>query len=77
MTAIPLPTSEAPDGLGPELVKKPEGMPPLDVPWILARTGWLDEIMAMLAVMFDPHRFAAPDREVMALLISSLRRLGR
>jgi alkylhydroperoxidase family enzyme len=72
MTAIPLPTSREPDGLPPELVKKLEGGPPLNVPWMLARTGWLDEIMATLAVMFDPRRFPARDREIMALRISSL-----
>jgi 4-carboxymuconolactone decarboxylase len=69
---IPLPTRSDPDGLAPELVKKLEGMPPLNVPWMLARTGWLDEIMAALAAMFDPHGFPARDREVMALRISTL-----
>jgi hypothetical protein len=72
MTAIiPLPTSQEPDGLAPELVRKLESLPPLNVLWMLARPGWLDEIMAALAVMFDPHRFPARDREVMLLRISS------
>jgi len=47
-------------------------MPPLNVPWMLARTGWLDEIMATLAAMFDPHGFPARDREIIALRISTL-----
>jgi len=69
---IPLPTSSDPDGLAPELVKKLEGMPPLNVPWMLARTGWLEEIMATLAAMFRPQGFPARDREIMALRISTL-----
>jgi alkylhydroperoxidase family enzyme len=71
-TILPLPTSRDPDGLAPELVTKLESLPPLNVLWMLARTGWLDEIMATLAVMFDPRRFPARDREVMLLRISSL-----
>ncbi len=66
---LPLPTSHDPDGLAPDLVKRLEAMPPLNVLWMLARTGWLDEIMATLAVMFDPRQFPARDREVMILRI--------
>ena len=69
---IPLPTSSDPDGLAPGLVKKLEGMPPLNVAWMLARTGWLDEIMATLAAMFRPQGFPARDREIMVLRISTL-----
>jgi alkylhydroperoxidase family enzyme len=69
---IPLPTRSDPDGLTPELVKELEGLPPLNVPWMLARTGWLDEIMTTLAAMFDPQGFPARDREIMALRISTL-----
>jgi hypothetical protein len=68
---IPLPTGRNPDGLAPELVNKLEGMPPLNVLWMLARTGWLDEIMATFAAMFDPQGFAARDREIMVLRCST------
>ena len=68
---IPLPSRRDPDGVAPEVVRKLEGMPSLNVPWMLARTGWLDEIMATLAAMFDPNGFPARDREIMALRISA------
>ena len=68
---IPLPTSQDPDGLPPELLVKLRGMPPLNVLWMLARTGWLDQILAALAVMFDPKDFPPRDREVMMLRIAA------
>ena len=69
---IPLPTARDPDGLAPELVKRLEGLPPLNVMWMLARTGWLDEIRAVLAGMFDPGQFPPRDREVMMFRIAAL-----
>lgn len=69
---IPLPTAQNPDGLTPAQVEELQTMPPFNVLWMLARTGWLDQIMALLAVMFKPGDFPARDREIMVLRISHL-----
>ena len=69
---IPLPTTQTADGLTPAQVAKLQTMPQFNVLWMLARTGWLNEIIALLAVMFKPDDFPQRDRETMVLRISSL-----
>lgn len=69
---IPLPTAQNPNGLTPAQVAKLQTMPQFNVLWMLARTGWFNEIIALLAVMFKPNDFPQRDRETMVLRISSL-----
>jgi len=71
MTTLPLPTPEDPADLDPAIVAQLEGMPHLNVLWMLGRTGWLDVITAALAKMFTEDQFPARDREVMILRIAA------
>ena len=64
---IPLPTAQNPNGLTPAQVAKLQTMPQFNVLWMLARTGWFNEIIALLAVMFKPNDFPQRDRETMVL----------
>jgi alkylhydroperoxidase family enzyme len=71
MTPLPLPTPEDASDLDPAIVAQLEGMPHLNVLWMLGRTGWLDVITAALAKMFTEDQFPARDREVMILRIAA------
>ena len=71
MMILPIPTPEAPDGLDPGVTAQLETMPPLNVLWMLGRTGWLEVISAALSRMFDPGQFPAADRETMILRIAA------
>jgi hypothetical protein len=73
---LPLPTVENPDGLPPALVERLGKLSPLNVLWMLARTGWLDQILAALGAVFDPKAFPARDREIMILRIASFLHVG-
>jgi hypothetical protein len=71
MPILPLPTIDDPDGLDPLVVKKLKTMPSLNVLWMLGRTGWLDDISALLSQMFDSAQFPPRDREAMILRIAA------
>ncbi len=64
---LPLPTPDDPDDLDPLVISKLETMPPLNVLWMLGRTGWLNIISAALSQMFDGSQFPPADRETMIL----------
>lgn len=68
---LPVPTPQNPDGLDPETVARLRREAPLNLLWMLGRTGWIDSILSTLSQMFDADQFPAQDRETMILRIAS------
>ena len=68
---LPVPTPQDPDGLDPDVVERLSREAPLNVLWMLGRTGWVEAILTVLSEMFDADQFPPQDRETMILRIAS------